>query len=245
MLLLTYSHATLLPRLPIGRLSSFLSLAIGVGATLAAIADMQKRKDLDWIFFAGVLCFAPAVAAIASLTSGAPPVTLRYFLVGLPFLMLAVSYTLGQWIRSNRWGAVVGVAVVAASLSTNSELTLELLKHGRGGYSDALDLVAERSESPRVFISSNNDVRNGTLIRFYAERRGKELPRIIYMPRSESVSRAPDWYVSHSFLRGYRPVAKKRVGGEIFERVGTFAAGPFSGWPWHLYQRTSKTPAAD
>jgi hypothetical protein len=62
---------------------------------------------------------------------------------------------------------------------------------------------------------------------------------VVYIPQWDRNQGVPDWYISHSYDRRHRPPPTLRHRGQDFDLVASYSSGPYSGWPWYVYKRTT------
>ena len=217
--------------LPYGLLAAAL-----VGAGLARLA---RRGDDRWLLFAVTIALAPALALLALRPQ---VVDIRYFLIGIALaLLLAADLLAEAWRRGGRLRAL-GAALLALYLIGHAAHVAAFLRHGRGGYREALLWMARESPGPSIRVASDHDFRNGLVLRFYA----RELPpdRLLdYRPRGAPGAADADWFVVHRPQRPGPPPASIRVRGRRFELAAEFDHAAISGFYWALYRRSDPVAA--
>ncbi len=214
--------------------------ALALAMILWTIVRLFRRKDLEWVFYAGVLVSGPLIYGASLFFFDNLPYVIRYYLVCYIFFLLAIAYALADWIHAGGWGRAAASVILVVIFVGNTHLTLDLLEKGRGGYHQALQEIADHSSQPIVTISSDEDLQNGLLIAFHSRRLPKG-ERVIYIPQWNRSQGTPDWYITHSYDRYHRPPATLRRQGHDFDLVASYPAGPYSGWPWFVYKRTAPT----
>ena len=210
-------------------------LASGVALVLVGGALWQLRNAADRIgvFFATVVLLAPAL--VVGLSD--PKVFYaRYLLACLPWLYLLVAISLVASWRPARWTRAAALALGALFLLPSVARNVSILSVGRGDYERALAFMDRRSPSGTIEVGSDHDLRNETVLRFYARR----LPagrRLRYYRAGEWPDRGPEWYLRHSWRAGRDPEPTvSPAPGLVYERVDIFEHGPGDGFTWSLYR---------
>jgi len=204
------------------------ALVLGLGLRLLARAG----NDL-WLCFLITILLAPLLA-IAMLRPDV--LAVRYFLVGIAFMLLLAAFLLAQALRAGGAPRVLALAALAIFLVGNGLHTLRFLELGRGGFLAALLTMAEQTPGEKIVVGSDHDFRTGSVLRFYASRlpAGKTLD---YRPRDRWPPGGPDWLILHYEERPARPrqgfVIKS---GERFGLVAEFDHAAISGFYWALYR---------
>src|SRR4029078_5719760 len=123
--------------------------------------------------------------------------------VSMLFLQLLCSWFLG-WLYQRRQGKVAFVAILALILGGNTVLNARLLIYGRGGYEAAVRYMLDQTVSERVFVASDHDFRNKTVLAFYFARAGAS-DRAGYYDFGKWPPEGPEWIVFHAFIGRYSP----------------------------------------
>ena len=205
------------------------ALVLGLGLRLLA-----RAGDDLWLCFLITILLAPLLA-IATLRPDV--LAVRYFLIGIAFLLLLATFVLAQALRAGGASRALALAALAVFLAGNGLHTLRFLEHGRGGFLAALLTMAEQTQGERIVVGSDHDFRTGTVLRFYASR----LPAgqiLDYRPRGQWPRGGPDWLILH---RAERPAqTRDRLAldsGEHFGLVAEFDHAAISGFYWGLYRK--------
>ena len=102
--------------------------------------------------------------------------------------------------------------------------------------------MAERSPGGRIVVGSDQDFRNGIVLRFYARllAPGKSLD---YRERTRWPAGGPEWIVTHRRFRPIRPLPEIAFDGAgRYQLVADFDHAGISGFYWAVYRRSG--PAA-
>ena len=213
-----------------------LSLALLLLA-VAAIEILMLRREGDdkWFFYFMMLFAAPALY----LALGRPRVLYeRYFLTVLLFAYLLWGGFLERVYLKSAGGKVFCFACLAAFCLGNGMHISSLCQHGRGQYVKALEKIVEKSREGEIIIAGDHEVRNRTLIDFYAP----ALPggdRLRYQANPRQVSEeCPQWAIYHSQDYYERPPSLSGKTGEMcsYELAWVFESAPLSGWRWFVYK---------
>ena len=209
--------------------------AIVLVLSAQGLRTLWRRGERGWVaFFAVTLAVAPAAVILVS-----DPQLLyaRYLLTAFPwFYVLAAIGLSALWTEPA--GRVVAAAVVAAIAISNGQHTLRVLAEGRNDYLETLRFIDRRSDGDRVFIGSDHDFRNGTLLRFYAPRVPSRRP-FVYVASDRWPPGGPEWYLRHDWKAGHDPERfHEPVPGLRYERVESFEHGPGDGFQWFVYRRS-------
>ena len=223
-------------RLPLGWLPMRWLGVVVLLAFVAWVASMQRRADDEWWFYAIVFVSGPLFYGASLIIVGPQPIAVRYFLVCFVFLQLGVAFLLADLARRGRPGATCVALLVAAIMVGNSQLTAQLLEHGRGSYLRALEDMAARTQEDRVSVASDHDLQNGYLVLFYSQfiDDGRS---IAYVTQQNRRRADPKWFIVHSFDRLHQPDEQVKVAGRSYRLAESYPAAPYSGFPWFVYHR--------
>ncbi|MEJ2340463.1 MAG: hypothetical protein P8Y15_16445, partial [Gemmatimonadales bacterium] len=184
-----------------------------------------------WILYATAMVGFPLLVIVAARPQYMSP---RYFLVGIAlFQLLLAGFLARAWRVGPRGRAIVVVALVLV-VSGNIRNLTEFWNTGRGGYGEAVRLIAERN--PKASVGSNNDLTR-LMIDYYAD-----IEPGAAGVRYKSVEERPiggwDWWVERRLSNTAVPPA------EITDELGTryllersYPHFWLSGVVWHLYAR--------
>ena len=206
-------------------------LALGFG-----LRNLKQRGDPLWLGVAVTAWLAPVLTLLLLRPD---VVAVRYFLVPIAFCLIALAVVAGPVLRRPGAPRSVVVALIGLLILGNGFHTFRFFQDGRGGYSAALALMAERSPGGRIEVGSDHDFRNGSVLRFYA----RYLPpskRLDYRPRNQWPPGGPDWLVIH---RPERPAhSRDRLelpGGERYRLEAEFDHAALSGFYWAVYRNAA------
>ncbi len=208
-------------------------LIAGVGFVAFALVRMWRRGDDRWLLYGVALAIAPA----AVLGFFRPSVVaVRYFLIGLVLFMLLASEELARGWRRGGIARAACCLLIAGFVFGNAVHTIRFVDLGRGGYSAALQYMAEHTDGAEIRVSSDSDFRTGMVLRFY-ERQLPEGKRLVYL-RRENLLKQADWRVIHAPARPekLRPVVRD-MRGQSFWLEAEFDHAAISGFYWAVYRR--------
>lgn len=218
-----------------GLATVWITIAIGLVALVALF--LLYRSDIDlWVPMIIGIFLLPAVVLLVARPQWPYP---RYFLVSMLFLQLLVSWLLG-WLYQRSYGKVAYVLILATILTGNAVLMARLLTNGRGGYEAAVRYMLDQTFSERVFVASDHDFRNKTVLAFYFARVG-DGGRAGYYDFGNWPPEGPEWIVFHAFTQEYSP--DKLVNddqGHTYELARLFPYAGLSGFHWALYHNTNR-----
>jgi hypothetical protein len=207
--------------------------ALALGILFLGLRLLWRDGDELWLLFLVAIALAPA-AVLAALRPEV--IDLRYFLIGIALFLILLAWVIGAGLRAGglpRAAASLGLAVF---LVGNGVHTARFLELGRGGFRAALLYMAEHTEGPRVVVGSDQDFRNGIVLRFYARflPAGKTLD---YRNRRGWARDGPEWIVLHRRARPSRPLAELDFEGVgRYRLVAEFDHGAISGFYWGVYR---------
>lgn len=204
----------------------------------AGIVRLRRDKDSQWFFFLAILLLAPVILLIVS-----RPVYLyfRYFIVCFPFFYLLVARTSCRCaeVIASRWRwlpYVVLAAIVAGQLPRD----FELVRLGRGRFTEAIAYMAHESAGHPARVGSDHDFRNRLVFDFYAPRQ-REAAGLRYVEQSDWRHGLPDWFLTHSQSLSHRPQKEITIGtpsgAATYQLAREFKYSGVSGWSWFVYRR--------
>jgi hypothetical protein len=174
-----------------------------------------EPSPLLWTFFVAAILVPLWLVTIVD-----PPFLYpRYFLVLVVFVPLLVA----SFVRSLRgpWPSLF----IAAWLALNGWSFARFTREGRGSYEEALRFLLESSNRGEVAIASDHDFRNGTVVRFYRERMGRDAERLRYENANES-GEAEFWIGSYE--------GSECPGCPLLR---SYPSSSLSGSRWRLYRK--------
>ena len=200
------------------------------------IYSFQRQNSSGWIFYLSVLLLAPAFVLILN-----PPehFYFRYLLVCFPFFYLLPGSVLASLCRKSSLGKILAVLFLVVFTTVNVQKTADLLKIGRGKYSEAILYMAEHTSGNEIVVASDNDYRNKIVLSFY-ERYLPEGKKIIYRDQNQLPLNGPDWVITHSQDMGFSPLPSIRgPAGHTYTLARSFPYSGISGWHWFVYRNDS------
>jgi hypothetical protein len=219
---------------PAGHFLGPAGFVLAAGLLLAGIGLLWRDKSDLWIFFTGVILVFPILVALAR---HADFLYVRYFLIGMTFFLLLLSYVLARLDQHGRPGRLLCLLFLAGYFTFNGRHTLTLFQDGRGRSAEAVRFLAENTRGPVVTVGGDQDLRIGMVLQFYgAEAMGDK--RLVYYRLGGWPPGGPEWVVcqKESFEDPVPPGLRTTdATGDHFEYVKTFPAAPLSGLHWFVY----------
>ena len=200
------------------------------------IYSLQRKNSDRWIFYLSVLLLAPGAVLILN-----PPehFYFRYLLVCFPFFYLLTGSVLASLCRKSSLGKILSVLFLVVFTIVNMQKTADLLKIGRGKYSEAILYMAEHTSGDEIVVASDNDYRNKIVLSFY-ERYLPEGKKLVYRDRNQLPANGPNWVITHSQDIGFSPPPSIRgPAGHTYTLARIFPYSGISGWHWFLYRNDS------
>jgi hypothetical protein len=213
----------------LGIITAFALLSYG-------IYSFQRQNSSRWLFYLWVLLLAPAFVLILN-----PPehFYFRYLLVCFPFFYLLTGSALASLCRKSSLGKILSALFLVVFTIVNMQKTADLLKIGRGKYSEAILYMAEHTRGNEIVVVSDHDYRNRIVLSFY-ERYLPEGKKIIYRNQNQLPLNGPDWMITHSQDMGFSPPPSIRgPAGHTYTLARSFPYAGISGWHWFLYRNDS------
>jgi hypothetical protein len=209
----------------------WVQLAVVAIAAVALWLMVRVGSDL-WVPMAAGIFVVPGAILLIVKPEWPHP---RYFLVGLLFLQLLMSWFLG-WLYHRTHGRVAYFAIMLVILGGNTYLTARFLKYGRGHYRAAVEYLLEQTPGEQVFIGSDHDFRNKLLLAYYAWRAGAE-NRVAYYDMANWPPEGPEWLLLHNSSQKHScdPYAEDRR-GNTYRLARFFPFAGLSGFNWALYR---------
>lgn len=227
------SHFSLTLGGPASGIPSVLVLAMTISLAVYGISRLSLR-DSSWLVFYGVLFFSPFVA-LAIVNAGF--LYVRYFLVWVPFVLLAIAQALSSALHDRTGWRIAAIVFIVAYLGMNGMRVSRLIERGRGHYTEALQLIREDSRQTPITIGSDYDVRHKSVIDFI-ETRSEVSGRLHYLNRDEWPHDGPEWLLMHSQKAEYHPPTEFITETEItYHLRHVYAYAGLSGWHLAVYQR--------
>jgi hypothetical protein len=218
-----------------GAATAWIAIGVAVIGIAALFLLFRSGNDLWVPMVVGIFILPMAVCLIARPQWPYP----RYFLVSMLFLQLLCSWFFG-WLYHRPHGKVAYVVVLALILGGNTVLNARLLTYGRGGYEAAVRYMLDQTFSEKVFVASDHDFRNKTVLAFYVARAGAS-ERVGYYDYGKWPPQGPEWVLFHSFKQRYTPERFVNDNqGHTYELARVFPYAGLSGFHWALYHNTNR-----
>lgn len=208
------------------------ALAVILLASIAGLIRLSKASPGQPVFYILAIFIVPALI----ITVMKPEfLYFRYFLVCFPFLYLLAAHALSGLYRIKGLGKPVFFVVMVVFCALNIKSDFDLVKYGRGSYSEALEYMVKETAGPEVIVAGDHDFRNKLVLGFYSGFfPGK---RIAYLDKEGRDGAVPDWMLSHSVDRAYRPPEYMFDSGYRFTLKKSYGFAGVSGWSWFVYKK--------
>ena len=225
------------------------SVVVGLIAFVAYLTCLRvlwKRGQVPGAVSLGIVVLVPGLLLIVT---GRDILYPRYFLVPSLFMLLLFADGLSRLAHRGRPGRVAYGILLTGLLAGNAVQTARLIRFGRGGYQDALRLMAERTAGPTVTVGSDHDFRNGLVIAFYrihmpefSDSPGPNTKRLLYVPLNRWPQNGPEWFLRHSQEPGVHPKQTITDGADNhYDLIRVFPYAGLSGWNWMLYHNRNRS----
>ena len=212
---------------------------VAVFAIDAGLRRLWREQSDAWVFFAGTIVAFPILLVIVR---GSDLVYTRHFMVVTTFLLILLSGTLGAWWGGGRRSRLLCMGVLLAYAGVNGWHIADLLRHGRGHYTETLRYIAEQTPGSTVTIAGDVDGRVGVEVNYYLPRTmGSKQGR--YLEQNEWPPEGPQWIIGNQ--ESFNPPAGAAAEttdekGNKYDLVRTVPAAPISGLHWFLYKRRDR-----
>ncbi len=207
--------------------------AVGAGWGLWWLA---RQGESVWVFFAVATVGAPALFLVKR-----PPFLFeRYFLISFVFLLLLLSYSLGDLWRRGPVGRVAATLLLLAVVGGNVWQVLRFVSNGRGQFHEALAFVAEHDDGATIDVTGDHDFRIAKFCAFYG-------PRVADRPfvyhRGDALPPAgATWLIVHRLDERHPPGAVERdAAGNEYRLVRAWPSAGLGSWGCFVY-RNAKLP---
>jgi hypothetical protein len=243
------------PTSPLLIIASSLSLTLGgaasapvaiIVATIVAISFiatlvylLRHQQDIGLFYLLAVVIAPLFLLMYDLLLSVRPqPLMVRYFLVALTMLLLALSHgAAALWRAGGPPGRVVVAALACAFAAGSFVQWFHFYTYGRGGYLSALSHMVQDTPGPVVTVASDNEFPTSMVIEFYR-------PRVLPPGRSidmyqEAVPRPqpPEWVIVTRPSETRSPVrTRMHPSGAVYELDSQYPTSALSGTSWCLYR---------
>ena len=132
---------------------AILTTALFVAAAIGLARHQQS--DLLVFFFGAIV----AVPLLLTVIHHSDVIYVRYFIIGMSFLLIAFSFILAELFQRSVPWRMACVLLMAGYFVINGSSTVALLKHGRGSYSEAVRFMIQNTKGPEVTFGSDHDFR--------------------------------------------------------------------------------------
>lgn len=216
--------------------AGFIAMVVLVAAGLTLSRLQRAGSDL-WLPLGAGIFVVPALALLVTRPAVIYP---RYFLVSMLFLQLLISWLLVRVYRGTRYGKLLYVGLLVAILAGNALATSRLLTHGRGGYQAAVRFMLERSSDRELTVGSDQDFRNGLVLRYYLSRSGDQRG-LVFHELGQWPPIGPEWVLIHSQETLFTPlrIVTDHSGNE-YDLQAVFPYSGLSGWHWAVYRNRNR-----
>ncbi|MGH7176685.1 MAG: hypothetical protein ACREJC_04830 [Tepidisphaeraceae bacterium] len=202
---------------------------------LVSLGWLIRNRSQMWVFYAVAVIIAPGLLMLYDLvlSERIQPLMVRYFLVALAMMLLALAQGAGAlWrVRPGLVTTLLGLVVVGNMIDF-----IGFLSDGRGGYSRAVSHMLANTPGPRVTVAADNNFRVGKTLEFYS--------RLLPAGRSidfddGTIARAapPMWLIktSHPSVEP-PPAVVVHASGIRYLLERAYPTSPLSGVEWYLYR---------
>jgi hypothetical protein len=219
------------------------SFAVAAGVALGFIvtlAVLLRRRQEVWLFYLLAVVVAPLFLLMYDLilSQRPQPLMVRYFLVALTMLLLALAHGAASLWRAGGPPARVVVAALACAFAAGSFVQwFHFYVHGRGGYFAALGRMVRETRDPVVTVATDNEFPTSMVIEFYR-------PRVLPPGRAidlyqEPVPRPqpPEWAIVTKPSDTRDPArSMTHPSGAVYDLDSEYPSGTLSGTTWCLYR---------
>jgi hypothetical protein len=207
---------------------------------LAGLWLLWRKEPQLSVFFAAVIAIIPITLVIIRQDD---LLYVRFFIVGIAFLLLLIGITLGRLYSRGLLGKSLCVLFLLAYLVANSYHIATLFRYGRGQTREAIRFMVEHSSPQRIVtFGGDHDFRIPFVLNFYwnetAPGRASE-----YFGRGLWPSDGLDWIIrqKESFEPPVPPGdAFKDSFGNSYELARVFPTAPLSGLHWFVYHNRAR-----
>lgn len=225
-----FQTASMAIGLPSGGASGYVSFAALIFFSAAGLLVLRKTSPVQPVFFLSAIFIVPALIIAVMQPEF---LYFRYFLVCFPFFYLLAAYALANLYGRPGWGRPIFFAALIFFSVFNMKATADLIRYGRGGYSEAVEYMVQESPGTDVVTGGDHDFRNELVLGFYSGFFREK--RIIYLDRQEREDSVPDWMLTHSVDMAYRPSEYIFDSGIRFKLRRSYGFAGVSGWRWFVY----------
>jgi hypothetical protein len=220
---------------PLAMLAAIVTVALFVGGAVCLV----RRQQIDLLIYysAAVL----VVPILLTLLHASNVIYVRYFLIGMSFLLIVFSFALAELYERAASARTLCIALLAAYCAINGWHTLSLFKYGRGNDSDAVQFMIQNTKGSEVSFGSDHDFRISLVLQFYIEQATGD-KTVKYFQLNAWPRTGPEWVIHHKESFADPTPSETRFAdgsGNIYEWVRTYPTAPLSGLHWFIYHNTS------
>ena len=200
--------------------------------TLFVMGALLARRKMIGLFL--IVIFVPSV------TFGvidSPYVFSRYFLVLVPFFLVAVGISLQElWAKRGAF-RILAIGVIAIAVIGGSMRLIPMYQYGKGDYPLAISGIFDLAGGTSFTVGSDHDFRNRLILDFYTRSR-VDAKQMTYIKQDSLLETPPDFFITHWFDKS-KTAAQHIALGEatIYEIVGEYRYAGYSGWNWAVYRK--------
>jgi len=212
---------------------------IAVIGLLAALWLFWHREPQLSAFFLAVIAIVPiSIVALGQFDL----LYVRFFIVGIAFLLLAIGIVLGSIACRGTWGKFGCAVFLCAYLVTNGLHVATLFRYGRGQTGQAIQFMANRSTQQRIITFGGGPERIPFVLQFYWNETSPDRASEYYEQGLWPID-GLDWVIrdKESFEP---PVPPSRTltdsYGNSYDLARVFPAAPLSGLHWFVYQNRAR-----
>lgn len=210
----------------------YISLAVIFLLSAAGLLAVRKNDSGELVFFIAAIFFVPTLIVLVMKPEF---LYFRYFLVCFPFFYLLAAYALSLLYAKGAWGKAAFSAALVFFIILNLWNSTDLIRKGRGGYSEALIYMAGATEGTEIVIGSDHDFRNKLVLDFYS--RFIRDKAVVYLDKEARQEGAAQWMIRHSVDKAYSPPAYLFESGHRYTLARSYGFAGVSGWSWFLYKK--------
>ena len=214
---------------PLASLVALLTAAVFVHVILR----MRKMDSVEWLFFGTAVFVAPALTLLVQ----QPDVMfVRYFVISIVLSYVAVGYWAASLFRRGRKQRLaVGLAMLLFVIG-NGVNVANLLRHGRGAYTEGVRFMAESTPGDVVTFITDHPVRNQMVVDYY-RRFDPTQKAFRHVPDYSATDTPPTWLLVHRFDEptGIRDSIQD-LHGNTYALARHLPYSDLSGWHWLIYR---------
>lgn len=225
--------------LPVDTRWSVVLIALGTVLYFVSIVFGMKGS---WLGPKSLFLAFPFAALIGLFLTQPEILYFRYFLVFLPFFYIAIAAMLTRLLASSfGWSKEMAILLIAGFVLGQAPRLIALASTGRGGYQQALTLIAASPLANKV-VTSDHDFRNGLLIEFFRSR-NSVFETISYRSLETTHPGEVGWFICHSQdPHPGLPEESIETHAGKFRLAAVFPYAGVSGWHWMIYRADQPGP---